>query len=133
MNRRYMTTKENNKRKQEHRCHRESNLITLSEKFPDIANIKILYTNQHKSIFSSREEKKERDISPDKLADFVIDCLNDECSSSGFDLSDDIYSMRREHKIELTNKIDCEGQEAPDHPEQRCGGTLEYTIKITYK
>lgn len=48
-------------------------------------------------------------------------------------MKDDIYTMYREHLIEKSRSTRCEGQEAPDHPEQNCDGRLEYTIKVVYK
>ena len=51
----------------------------------------------------------------------------------GFDLQDEIYSMHRDHLTEKSGEMRCDGQEAPDHPEQRCDGTIKYRIKIIYK
>ena len=63
---------------------------------------------------------------------FVLDCLNVECSSAGFDLKNEIYSMYRDHLTKKSGEMRCDGQEAPDHPEQRCSGSLLFTIIITY-
>ena len=41
--------------------------------------------------------------------------------------------MHRDHQTEKTGEMRCEGQEAPDHPEQSCDGYIKYTVSITYK
>lgn len=41
--------------------------------------------------------------------------------------------MRRDHLTEKSGEMRCEGQEALDHPEQKCDGTIKYAIKILYK
>lgn len=105
----------------------------IGEVFPDIESIEIEYHLQHISIFGKLEEDKIWNINLQGQMCFFIDCLNRECSSAGFDLKDEIYTMQREHITEKSDVIHCNGQEAPDHPEQRCGGSLKYTIKICYK
>lgn len=64
---------------------------------------------------------------------FVIDCLNRECTSIGYDLSSVVGSAIRNHVTEVSGTMRCQGNEAPDHPEQSCDGLLSYTIRMTYK
>ena len=133
MYRKHMTPAENERRKREHSKCLYSNTRKLADSFPDIERIEISYVNHHKCIFSNSIKNNVLKYTPQSNDFFVIDCLNPECSSFGFDLKNDIYSMQREHLTEFSGERDCDGQEAPDHPEQKCSGTLNYTIRIIYK
>lgn len=119
--------------KREQLRYRYMDVKRVEELFSDIEQIVISYHLYHGSAFGEQNEDKEWTIKPDSEAVFVIDCLNRECSSSGFDLNNVIYAMWRERLTEKLGAVSCEGQEAPDHPEQSCDGELTYTIKITYK
>ena len=104
----------------------------VEEVFPDIEKIVISYHLFHGSVFGVQNEDRVWTINPDSPAVFVIDCLNRECSSDGFNLNDDIYSMWRECLTEKSGELICKGQEAPDHPEQSCDSFLRYKIVIIY-
>lgn len=105
----------------------------INEVFPDIASIKIQYHLYHTSFCDRREEEKSWSVNMQSQMNFYIDCLNPECSSYGFNLENEIYSMYRAKQTEKTGEMRCGGQEAPDHPEQSCDGRINYTIKIVYK
>lgn len=107
--------------------------IRIEETFPNIERIEIDYTKSHHSAFGSIVKEGSLVLKPKFENFFIIPCLNRECSSVGFDLSNDIFDMYRVHQNEKSGRLKCCGQEAPDHPEQSCSGTLEYTIKIEYK
>lgn len=133
MDRRHMTEAQFEKLKREQQRLRYMDTRRIEEVFPDIAKIEIHYQLLHSSAFGNRDEEKTWIVNLQNQMCFVLDCLNRECSSAGFDLKNDIYSMYRDHLIDKSGEIKCEGQEAPDHPEQSCSGTLKYTIKISYK
>lgn len=105
----------------------------VEELFPDIEKIEVSYHLYHGSFVGPKDVDGSRVYKPQDMAIFYIDCLNKECSSEGFNLKSEIYSLRRDHKTEISGEIKCGGQEAPDHPEQSCDGSLKYTIKIKYK
>lgn len=105
----------------------------IKEVFHDIEKIEISYHLHHVSAFGNQDEEGTWNVNLQSQMCFYFDCLNSECSSVGFNLKDEIYGMQREHLTEKSGVMRCDGQEAPDHPEQRCGGSLEYTIKITFK
>ena len=128
-----MLPAENEKRKQELFALLHSDTRRLSEVFPDIEGIIISYDNHHKSILDEKSEKNDLPVTPHSIMDFSIPCLNTECTYGWFDLKNEIYSMRREHLTEFTGKQVCRGYEAPDHPEEKCGSYLNYTIRIIYK
>ena len=128
-----MTEAQFEKLKREQLLIRYMDTRRIEEVFPDIASIVILYQLHHSSAFGSRNEERTWNVNLQSQMCFVIDCLNHECTSAGFDLKNEIYSMRRSHQTKLSGEMLCEGQVAPDHPEQSCDGTLKYTIKIQYK
>ena len=129
-----MTADKNEQRKREHRNFLYSNARKIEKVFPTIERIEIAYVNHHQScVDNTPPVNKVLHFTPQDLDIFVIECLNPECSSFGYDLKNDIYTMIREHKTEFTWEKNCEGQEAHDHPEQSCEGSLKYTIKIFYK
>ena len=97
------------------------------------SSIEIHYQLQHNSAFGSLDKEGTRNVNLQSQMCFVFDCLNRECTSAGFDLKDEIYSMRRNHQTEKSGEMRCEGQEAPDHPEQSCDSVLKYSIRISYK
>ena len=107
--------------------------IRIEETFPNIERIEIGYNRTHPTAFGPNNVEETMVLKPNFEAFFILPCLNRECSSVGFDLSNDIFDMYRAHQKEKTGRMNCCGQEAPDHPEQSCSGTLEYTIKIEYK
>ena len=133
MYRKHMTEAQFEKMKQEQRRVRYMDPRRIDEVFPNIAKIEITYQLHHGSAFGNQDKEGTWVVNLQCQMDFTIECLNRECSSAGFDLKDEIYSMYRDHQTEKSGEMGCEGQEAPDHPEQSCDGHLKYTIKIQYK
>lgn len=133
MYRKHMTETQYEKMKREQQRLRYMDTRRIEAVFPDIASIEIHFHLHHSSAFGSRDEDRTWNVNLRSQMCFVIDCLNRECTSAGFDLKNEIYAMHRNHLTEKYGAMRCEGQEAPDHPEQSCDGHLEYTIKIVYK
>lgn len=133
MYRRYITKAQFEQLKKEQLRLRYWDSRRIEEVFPDISSIEVFYHLRHSSAFGSKENEGIWNVTLQSPMCFVIDCLNPECSSAGFDLKNEIYSMYREHVAEMSGDMRCEGQEAPDHPEQSCDCRLKYTIKIAYK
>ena len=128
-----MTDAQFNKLKQEQQKYRYMDTRTVEEAFPEVDKVEITYHLHHISAFGKQDKEGTRTVTPKSQAVFVFDCLNRECSSAGFDLRNEISAMRRGHLTEKSGEMRCEGQEAPDHPEQSCGGALQYTVKISYR
>lgn len=128
-----MTAEENERRQREHRIFLYSNARKIKKVFPTINRIEISYVIEHKCVYGNTKKGKTLNFTPESEDIFVIACLNSECSSFGYDLKNGIRTMIRDHKTEQKGELHCEGQEAPDHPEQSCGGSLKYTINIFYK
>ncbi len=128
-----MTPAQFEKLKRSQRQVRYMDTRRIGDVFPDMEKIEITYHLHHGSAFGNQDEEETWNVNLQSQMCFVFDCLNRECSSAGFDLRDEIYSMRRDRITEKSGEMHCNGQEAPDHPEQRCEGTINYTIKIIYK
>ena len=133
MDRKNMTEKENERRKREQFSFFYSDTRKIAEVFPAIERIELSYINRYISFQGEKIEENSRSFTPQDQDVFIIPCLNPTCSTIGFNVKNDIYNMVREHRTELNKERDCEGQEAPNHPTQRCGGSLKYTIRIFYK
>ena len=127
-----MTDSENEKQKLHLRCLMH-NGMRLWERYPQVDRIEIHYVREHNSFVAPNKDEGSWKITPQSEMFFVIDCLNRECSTIGFDLGNIICSAIRNNETEISGEMKCEGQEAPDHPEQSCDGKLKYTIKVYYK
>lgn len=132
MFRKHMTKVENEKQKRTMRMNAHTGIL-IKDLYPQVKNIEIHYEMEHRSFCDISHEKRIWTITPQDEVFFLLDCLNSECTSAGFDLRNEVSSAIHSHRTEVTGKMRCEGQEAHDHPEQSCGGHLQYTIKITYK
>ena len=132
MGRKLMTDDENERQKQ-HLRSLLHNGILCEEFLPDIEKIEIHHYREHNSFAGSSQKEGVWTVTPRSEYYFVLDCLNRECTSIGFDLKGTIISAVRSHQDEVKGEMRCEGQEAPDHPEQSCDGKLKYTINVFYK
>ena len=126
-----MTEKENERQKR-NTLNALHTGIRIEERFSNIEKIEIDYIMEHCSAFGVQKKEHRCVYEPHNEAYFIIPCLNRECSSIGFDLSDEIFTMWRNRQNEMSGEKKCQGQEAPDHPEQRCGSSLRYSIRINY-
>jgi hypothetical protein len=107
--------------------------IRMGELYPKVESIEIHCELTHRSFCGAPHEKRTWTVTPQDEVYFMIDCLNNECTSAGFDLRDIVSSAIQSHQTEVSGEMRCEGREAPDHPEQSCSGVLKYTIKVLYK
>lgn len=105
----------------------------ISEVYPDVEQIQIAYEVEHGSVFGISKENQTATYKPEYTNNFMIDCLNRECTYGFFDLKNEIWSMVHTKQTELSGEMNCKGSEAPDHMYQSCAGSLKYTITITYK
>lgn len=130
-----MTDAENERQKQRQRASLHSGRH-IYETFPGVEKIEIIYSRSHNSFVGPNPENNTEYswvVTPQHEDVFLLECLNRECTSIGFNLWSVISSaiMSREKKVSGTMR--CQGKEAPDHQEQSCDGRLEYTIKVWYK
>ena len=132
MCRKYMTEEQSRKLKME-MWRGIHNGIRVEQMYPNVESIDIHYVLDHTSFAGKSHEERTWHITPQNEIAFVIECLNRECTSIGFDLRNVISSAIHSRQAEVSGEMDCKGQEAPDHPKQRCDGHLNYAVKIWYK
>lgn len=132
MYRNYITEKANEKLKLTMRMNAHTG-IRMEQFYPTVEKIVIQYVREHTSFCGLSHKEGTWTITPQSEVYFLIECLNRECTSAGFDLRSVIGSAIRNHETVVSDTMRCQGSEAPDHPEQRCDGKLIYTIKISYK
>lgn len=107
--------------------------IRVEQLYPQVERIEIHHVRAHTSFAGRSQQEGTWVVTPQSEACFVLSCRNRECTSIGFDLVSVISSVIHSRKTEVTGEMDCDGQEAPDHPEQSCDGHLIFTMKIVYK
>ena len=129
----YMTDKQNEDQKSRQRSLHYSLLRVIADIYPAVDKITIRYKQIYRSAFGKSEDEKELKYTSSSRNDFLIECLNRECTSIGYDLRDEIQEMVRCIESSREGNINCNGSEAPDHLYQSCGSSLHYSIKITYK
>lgn len=135
MARRVLTDAENERQKQHLRAllHRGRYIY---EAYPQIEKIEIIYSRSHNSFAGSNTENDKEYtwvVTPQQEDFFLLECLNRECTSIGYNLGSVISTTIRNQMTEVSGEMRCQGKEAPDHPEQSCDGKLKYTIRISYK
>lgn len=127
-----MSDAENERQKQRIRSFLH-NGMRIEDAYPQIEIIEINYLREHNSFVGHNEKDGKWTLTPQSEMYFVIDCLNRECTSIGYELSSVVGSAIRNHETEVSGTMRCQGNEAPDHPEQSCDGSLSYTIRIIYR
>lgn len=132
MYRKYMTEAQARKMKQAQWSAAHTG-IRVEQLYPQVEKIEITHVRDHTSFCGQSHEERTWTITPQSEVCFILGCLNSECTSIGFDLGSVISSAIHSRQTEVSGEMDCEGQEAPDHPEQSCDGNLKYSIKISYK
>ena len=132
MYRKYMTEDQNRKMKQLMMQNAHTG-IRIEQIYPEVKEIVISHVRNHSSAFGSNHKEGIWTLSPQSEAYFFIECLNPECSTIGFDLGDIIRRAISNRCSEVKGEMECEGQEAPDHPEQSCDGHLNYVVRIYFK
>lgn len=128
----YMTRKQNEERRRQNWLNLYDERL-VSAVFPNVEKLVIEYDITHTSIFGVLNENKITTLSPNSQANFIIECLNGECTFGYFDLKNVISKMVRERLSTSEGSLDCKGSEAPDHLYQSCSGILTYKISIEYK
>jgi hypothetical protein len=97
----------------------------MSVQFPEVAGIVINMTYTQRGILKSFP--RVLNFSPGSSALFRIDCLNKECISGGFDLTELITGMIRNRTKTTQGKLSCEG-EGPSAGHS----TIAYEVAIQY-
>lgn len=128
-----MTDRENERRKSEQRSWFYSQLHAISGYYPTIESITISFHQIYRSAFGTTDKRNILCYDATSRDDFLIECLNGECTCIGYNLKDIILEMVTRKELNKKGKLCCEGSEAPDHLYQSRGASLYYDIAINYK
>lgn len=97
----------------------------MSARFPEVASIVVNMVYDQSGIYKSLPRVV--NFFPGSYALFRIDCLNKECVDGGFDLTQIITGMIRNHKGAAKGRLSCECDSlSADH------STIAYEVAIQY-
>ena len=97
----------------------------VSRHFPGVASIVI--NMKYKQKGTASPISRTINFSPSSYAFFKVDCLSDDCVDGGFDLSQIINSMIRNHSNEVQGELGCDDNgPRPDH------SNIVYEVAIQY-
>lgn len=81
----------------------------VSERYPGVANIELRMTYYQKTV-DPILMKRTVSFSPATYACFRMDCMRDECSNGGFDLTPVIAGLVKNRKTSVKGNIACQGK-----------------------
>jgi hypothetical protein len=117
-----------NSRKNSARIERQQRKLDagfVAAQFPEVTDIVVRMTYNQRGIKQSL--CRVVNFFPDSSALFRIDCLNKECVDGGFDLTQIISGMIRNHRETSKGNLSCEGDSpSADH------STIVYEVSIQY-
>jgi hypothetical protein len=97
---------------------------SVATHFPEVVNIAMNMT------YSQRGAKsilRTFNFTPDSYAFFLVNCLRQDCVDGGFDLTQVITTMIRNHKAEVKGALSCKGTDSStSHSE------IVYEVAIQY-
>jgi len=96
----------------------------VSKHFPEVASIVISMDYNQKGI--QKALPRIVNFFPSSYALFRVDCLSRGCVDGGFDLSQVITSMIRNHRETASGDLSCEGGPSQDH------SAIVYEVTIQY-
>jgi hypothetical protein len=118
-----MNTRKNAARMERRQRKLDAGLVDAQ--FPEVAGIVVNMTYNQKGIQKSLPRVV--NFFPSSSALFRIDCLNKECVDGGFDLTQVITGMIKNHKGAAKGELCCEGDSpSADH------STIAYEVAIKY-
>lgn len=97
----------------------------IAAQYPEVLNIIVNMTYSQKGMRNGLIRTMQ--YLPNSYAFFYVNCLSKECSDGGFDFSQVIASMIRNHREAATGKLSCEGSDlSNDH------SGIVYEVSIKY-
>ena len=97
----------------------------LTKHYPEVESIVISMIYNQSGI--AKPIHRIANFSPGSYAFFKIDCLSRECDNGGFDLTQVISSMVRNHREAAKGELTCHNDQNPvDH------SAIEYDIQIKF-
>lgn len=97
----------------------------MSKHYPEVKSIVISMIYKQRGI--AKPIHRIINFSPGSCALFRIDCLSRDCDHGGFDLTNVINGMIRNHRDSANGELTCQSDRPPlDH------SNIEYDIHITF-
>jgi len=81
----------------------------VSERYPGVSNIELRMTYYQRTV-DPILMKRTVSFTPTTYACFRMDCMRDECSNGGFDLTPVIASLVKNRKTSVKGNIACQGK-----------------------
>lgn len=105
----------------------------IEELYPNVKRITIRYRREYFSAFGliKDQESVSAVYQPSFECNFVIECINRDCTQNEFDLCAQVGDMIINKETQRQGKLRCQGHEAKDHSSD-CPCMMEYEIEITY-
>jgi hypothetical protein len=100
----------------------------ISDRFPGVASIAFRLTYYQKTsvpVLMTRTVN----FFPANYACFRLDCMRDECTNGGFDLSPVVASLVKGRKTSGTGKLTCAGRDKALHQGH---ASIAYEVSIAY-
>ena len=107
------------------------NIYRIKDLFPNVAGIKIHYTEEYRSCFGIFNEEHCVAYNPDRIAEFALDCINGDCTRKTFDLYSEVAGAVCHNEDKRSGTRQCDGRESAKHQHQ-CPVVLNYTILVEY-
>lgn len=101
-----MTRKQNEERRRQNWLNLYDERL-VSAVFPNIEKMVIEYEVIHKSVFGNQKRTHTSTYSPNSRANFIIECLNGECTSGYFDLKNVISTIVCKKLSTLEGRLNC--------------------------
>ena len=89
----YMTDEQNEEQKSRQRSLHYSLLRNIADIYPTVDTITIRYKQVYRSAFGTSEDEHELKYNSNSRNNFLIKCLNRECTSICYELEDKIRNM----------------------------------------
>jgi len=97
----------------------------MSTHYPEVSSIVIRMMYKQKGL--AKPILRTLNLYPESCAFFKIDCLSNDCVDGGFDLTQVINSMIRNHRREVKGELGCDDSgPRSDH------ATIAYAVAIQY-
>ncbi len=81
----------------------------ISDRYPGVSNIELRMTYYQRTV-DPVLMKRTVSFTPTNYACFRMDCMRDECSNGGFDLTPVITSLVKNRKTSVKGNIACQGK-----------------------
>ena len=97
---------------------------SVATHFPEVVNIVMNMTYNQRG---ARSILRTFHFTPDSYAFFRVNCLRKDCVDGGFDLTQVITAMIRNHRVEAKGTINCEGADSSTNHSD-----IVYEVAIQY-